>query len=103
GGARALLGLAMPALTDVAAALEEVVSDAGRWLDAVAAAPSQAGALAALDRALADRLRAAASADLRAARVARLCAAPSPEPATELADRLGLSRQHLRRLVQHAT
>jgi AraC-like DNA-binding protein len=103
GWASALLGVPAAALADECVPLEDVWRDAAALHDAIAAAPTAADRLRALERELARRLPAAAEPprDVRAA-VGLVLETGGRMSVDALARTLGVTRQHLaRRFAQH--
>lgn len=101
GGARALLGVNVAHLVDACVPWSEVAEPLAS-VDAVVREPSLAAATEGIVHTLQDRLREVRAGDRLAARAAAAVVCAPGESVSSLAGRLGVSRQHLRRLVVSA-
>jgi len=101
GGARALLGVDVARLVDVCVPWSEV-SGPLESVDAVVREPSLTAAGEGIVHALQDKLQEVRPGDRLAARAAAAVVEAPEEKVCALAERVGVTRQHLRRLVVSA-
>ncbi len=102
GGARALLGAPMSELVDAAEAWCDVAQVSERLLCELSRA-SSGQAVSVLEKHLLRQRERVPARERRIARLANACAASRDNSLSELANRLGMTRQHLHRQVVEAT